>query len=180
MRCLLLACSLCGVGAFRVSALHPDRRPVAAPSRSAAPQLNLFGDILGGGDRLKAQKEPDRPLLPKLVGGSAASYVLQEKLLSMSGEDFVVRDIAGNVVIQIEGFNVNLGGFVLDKLGFKDAGGAKFMSVERRALATTTCYDIYDPSGTCVAKVDREMFSLTPTYKCVPGPWPNGVVAPVV
>jgi uncharacterized protein YxjI len=63
-----------------------------------------------------------------------------------------VRDTAGDVVIQVEGGNINLGGLVIDKLGFKDAAGAKFCSVERRILATTTCYDIY-VDGECVAKV---------------------------
>ena len=51
------------------------------------------------------------------------------------------------------------------QLGFKDDSGTKFMSVERRILAATTCYDIYDTKGECVAKVDRELFSATPVYK---------------
>merc|ERR1712060_949599 len=65
----------------------------------------------------------------------------------------------------IDGGNINLGGWVVDKLAFKDATGAKFCSVERRILAATTCYDIYNPDGECVAKVDRELFSATPVYK---------------
>ena len=41
------------------------------------------------------------------------------------------------------------------------ATGEKAFSVERRIVATTTCYDVYK-EGECVAKIEREMFSLTP------------------
>ena len=136
-------------------------------SRPRAPQvqMNWFGDVFD--QKLKPQKPYERPLLPSLVKKDVASYVLQEKMLSFSGEDFRVRDAAGNEVMRIEGANVNLPGVgVIDKLGFKDAKGRKFCSVERRILATTTCYDIYDADGKeCVAKIDREMFSATPEYK---------------
>ena len=101
-------------------------------------RMNIFGDMFDDG-LLKEQTPYPKPLLPKLVKKRAASYVLQEKLLSFSGEDFSVRDTEGNTVIQIEGANLNLGGMVIDKLGFKDEEGAKFMSVERRILAATTC-----------------------------------------
>ena len=50
-------------------------------------------------------------------------------MFSLSGEDFRVKDSSGNVVVQVSGANVNLGGFVLDKLYFSDASGKK----ERRA-----------------------------------------------
>ncbi len=134
-----------------------------APGRHASPKCNLFGDFFDG-DKLKVQKPPARPLLPSLVRKDAASYVLQENMFSMSGEDFRVRDVAGNEVLRVEGFNVNIGGFVLDKLGFKDAAGDKFCSVERRAVAASTCYDIYDPQGKLIAKVERELISATPKY----------------
>ena len=111
------------------------------------PRLNLFGDIFDG-DKLKAQKPYERPLLPSLVKSSSASYQLQEKMLSFSGEDFRVRDLEGHEIITIDGGNINLGGWVLDKLGFKDAAtGEKFCSVERRAIAASTCYDIYSADG---------------------------------
>ena len=81
----------------------------------ASLQMNLFGDIFDDG-LLKAQTPYPKPLLQKLVKDRAASYVLQEKLLSLSGEDFGVRDTEGNTVIQIEGANLNLGGMVIDKV----------------------------------------------------------------
>jgi len=99
-----------------------------------------------------------------LIKEVASSYTLQEKLFSMSGEDFRVKDVSGEVVVNIDGGNINLGGWVVDKLAFKDADGAKFCSVERRIIAASTCYDIYSPKGELIAKVEREWLSATPRY----------------
>ena len=102
------------------------------PTRHASPHLNIFGDFLDG-DKLKEQQPYERPLLPSLVKSKVASYSLQEKMLSLSGEDFRVRDVEGNEIITIDGGNINLGGWVLDKLAFNEAStGEKFCSVERR------------------------------------------------
>ena len=133
------------------------------PPRVPPPQLNLFGDIFDDG--LKAQTPYERPLLPSLVKGSACSYTLQEKMFSFSGEDFKVKDLSGNDVLYIDGANINLGGWVLDKLGFKDAAsGQKFCSVERRAIAMSTCYDIYNADGSeLLCKVERDFLSMTPS-----------------
>ena len=39
---------------------------------------------------------------------------------------------------------------------------SQMFSVERRAVAATTSYDVYDESGGYVAKIERELLSLTP------------------
>ena len=91
--------------------------------RSTVPQLNIFGDIFDDG--LKAIEPYERPLLPSLVKSRAYSYTLQEKMFSFSGEDFKVKDLEGNDVLYIDGGNINLGGWVLDKLAFKDDLRAK-------------------------------------------------------
>lgn len=127
-------------------------------------RMNIFGDLFDG-DKLKPQNPPERPLHAPLIKENADSYVLQENMFSMSGEDFRVRNTAGDTVINIVGRNINIAGKVVDKLEFQDSAGSKFASVERRILATTTCYDIYNNGGECVAKIDREMFSATPEYK---------------
>ena len=57
------------------------------PRSQPQPCMNMFGDIFGGDDMLKAQENfCERPLLPELVQKTAASFVLQEKLFSLSGE----------------------------------------------------------------------------------------------
>lgn len=134
-------------------------------SRAPPARCNLFGDIIDGG-KLAAQTPPERPLLPSLVLSAPATYTLQEKLFSLSGEDFRVKDVAGEEVMAIEGANINLGGLVVDKLGFKDRAGRKFCSVERRVVAASTCYDIYSADGKeLIAKVEREWLSMTPKYQ---------------
>ena len=138
--------------------------PPQASMRSGTVSMNIFGDIFA--DSLKNQKPYERPLLPALVQPGATVYQLQEKMFSFSGEDFSVKDLSGNTVINIEGGNINLGGVVIDKLGFKDASGAKFCSVERRIVAASTCYDIYSGDGKeLLCKVEREWLSMTPKYQ---------------
>jgi len=60
-----------------------------------------------------------------------------------------------------------IGGLILDKMVIKDSKDNSFVaSVERRALALATAYDIYDNKGKCVCKVEREVLpTLTPTFK---------------
>jgi len=152
-----------------------SRLPLSSPSktRRSAPfhrrgviTSNLFADIFDPG-ALKSQKPmpKEQQLFPALVKDEAAGYRLQEKLFSFSGEDFRVRDQSGTEIIEIDGGNINIGGWVLDKLKFKSHQTKEVLfSVERRAIATTTCYDIYR-EGECIAKIEREMFALTPKYK---------------
>ena len=148
-------------------AVPPPRQLSSSPpwsTRQPPPRMNLFGDLFD--NKLKRQKPPERPLLPSLVRTTPAIYQLQEKLFSLSGEDFQVKDLSGEIVISIEGSNVNLGGVVVDKLGFKDQRGVKFCSVERRIIAATTCYDIYSADGKkLLCKVEREWLSMTPKYQ---------------
>jgi uncharacterized protein YxjI len=138
----------------------------SAPSALRVPPvaLNLLGDLFS--DKLQPQKPYERPLLPALVRDTAQVYTLQEKMFSFSGEDFNVKDLSGETVINIEGGNINLGGMVIDKLGFKDGTGKKFCSVERRIVAASTCYDIYSADGKeLLCKVEREWLSMTPKYQ---------------
>ena len=63
--------------------------------------VDIFGDFFDD-SKLKPQTPYERPLFPPLVKNEAASYVLQEKMFSLSGEDFRVRDLEGNEVITID------------------------------------------------------------------------------
>ena len=165
MRRLMLLCALGITTAYVSSSRGLMAHRSCSSSRSSGVRANLFGDLFD--NKLKAQEPYERPLLPALVRDSACVYALQEKLFSFSGEDFSVKDTAGDEVIKIEGANVNIGGMVIDKLGFKDAAGRKFCSVERRVVAASTCYDIYSADGKeLLCKIEREWLSMTPKYQC--------------
>ena len=56
-----------------------------------------------------------------------------------------------------------VGGFVLDKMELK-ASGKLCGSIERRAVAMATAYDIY-LKGDCIAKIEKDIVSLPPSYK---------------
>ena len=92
---------------------------------------------------------------------------MQEKLLSFSGEDFRVRDTSNAVVMEIDGKNVNIGGYVLDKLFFKDCeSGEVAFSVERRAIAASTCYDVCMCVCVCVYARSAYARMRVCTYVC--------------
>ena len=99
---------------------------------------------------------------------AAQGFVIREKLFSISGEDFTIEDEAGQPAFDVVGSNkvpFGLGGFVLDKLELRVAGARKICaSIERRAVALATAYDVY-LDGECIAKIERDVVSLTPSYK---------------
>ncbi|GMI27963.1 hypothetical protein TeGR_g9629 [Tetraparma gracilis] len=131
---------------------------------------------------------PPPPLLPvppspsSLVPTTASDTILRinERLLSISGEDFIVRSPDGKPQYEVTGSNkvpFGVGGLVLDKLELRSCSpSALVCSVERRLLAAATAYDIY-VKGSCVAKIERDVISLTPSYKFFYEADRNGVPA---
>ncbi|KAJ1446590.1 tubby C-terminal-like domain-containing protein [Pelagophyceae sp. CCMP2097] len=140
--------------------------------------LSLFAALDGAGAMvwgdfgqtiLKAAKSAS----PHALGPptrATSGFVVREQLFSMSGEDFVIQTEEGADAFQIVGSNkvpFGLGGLVLDRLELYSAQPRdKLCSVERRAVALATAYDIYDSEGKeCIAKIERDIVSLTPSYK---------------
>ena len=126
----------------------------------------VWGDF--GTPRLRPQGEaPKHALAPPTSGVSG--FVVKEKLFSISGEDFTIATEEGTPAFDVVGSNkvpFGLGGFVLDKLELRTAGSRELCgSIERRAVALATAYDVYDRKGECVAKIERDVVSLTPSYK---------------
>lgn len=124
----------------------------------------VFSDFNPLGPRLKAQTPPKYALTTPTT--STRGYSVREKLLSISGEDFYVENEGGGRAFDIVGSNkvpFGVGGFILDKMELK-ADGRLCGSIERRAVAMATAYDIY-LKGDCIAKVEKDIVSLTPSYK---------------
>ena len=124
----------------------------------------VFSDFNPLGPKLKAQTPPKYALTAPTT--STQGYAVREKMLSISGEDFYVEREGGGRAFDIVGSNkvpFGVGGFVLDKMELK-AGGKLCGSIERRAVAMATAYDIY-LQGDCIAKIEKDIVSLTPSYK---------------
>ena len=124
----------------------------------------VFSDFNPLGPKLKAQTPPKYALTAPTT--STQGYAVREKMLSISGEDFYVEREGGGRAFDIVGSNkvpFGVGGFVLDKMELK-ADGKLCGSIERRAVAMATAYDIY-LKGECIAKIEKDIVSLTPSYK---------------
>ena len=92
--------------------------------------------------------------------------MLEEKGISMSGEDFEVKTPEGELVLKIDGGNrVPIPGVVWDKLAVTSAGGSKIASLERQAFAMTASYDVLRADGQKFGKITKAMFAFTSTFE---------------
>lgn len=151
------ACAVAAVAALS----FPDAAAFRAPAAPSRPR------------RLSTARRALKPTTPSEYALAPAAseerrYSLREKLLSVSGEDFTVLSESGSKVFEIVGTNkvpFGVGGVVLDKLSLRNKAGKELCTIERRLAALATAYDVYDVKGDLVCKVERDIVSLTPTYK---------------
>jgi uncharacterized protein YxjI len=93
-------------------------------------------------------------------------YVMQQKLFSW-GDDFTIKDEAGNDAFFIDGKMFSLG----DQLSFQDMQGNELAYIKQKLFAWGKTYEIYR-RGMLAAVVKKELFTF---FKCrftvdVPGP----------
>jgi uncharacterized protein YxjI len=93
-------------------------------------------------------------------------YQMKQKILSW-GDDFVIRDEAGQASFTVEGAVFSFG----DKLSFQDTNGNELAAINQRLLSWGPTYEIYR-GGQLAAVVTKELFTF---FKCrfsvdVPGP----------
>ncbi|MDP1821656.1 MAG: LURP-one-related family protein [Archangium sp.] len=94
-------------------------------------------------------------------------YLLKQKLFSF-GDDFTIKDDAGNAVFQVDGRAFTL---LREKLAFEDLQGKELAFIRERLIALTPSYEILR-DGECVAVVKKDLINL---FRCgftvdVPGP----------
>ena len=94
-------------------------------------------------------------------------YLLKQKLFSF-GDDFTIKDDAGNAVFQVDGKAFTL---LREKLAFEDLQGQELAFIRERLIALTPSYEILR-NGECVAVVKKDLINL---FRCgftvdVPGP----------
>ena len=94
-------------------------------------------------------------------------YLLKQKLFSF-GDDFTIKDDAGNAVFQVDGKAFKV---LREKLAFEDMQGHELAFIRERLIALTPSYEILR-DGECVAVVKKDLINL---FRCgftvdVPGP----------
>ena len=94
-------------------------------------------------------------------------YLLKQKLFSF-GDDFTIKDDAGNAVFQVDGKAFKI---LREKLAFEDMQGKELAFIRERLIALTPSYEILR-DGQCVAVVKKDLINL---FRCgftvdVPGP----------
>jgi uncharacterized protein YxjI len=94
-------------------------------------------------------------------------YLLKQKLFSF-GDDFTIKDDAGNKVFQVDGKAFKI---LREKLSFEDMQGKELAFIRERLIALTPSYEILR-DGECVAVVKKDLINL---FRCgftvdVPGP----------
>ena len=93
-------------------------------------------------------------------------YVMRQKLLSI-GNDFTVKDDAGNEVYYIDGKVFTL----RDQLSFQDMAGNQLCLIQKKLLSWGPTYEIYK-GDTLWAVVKEQLFTMLghKFYVDVPGP----------
>ncbi|CAE7832728.1 unnamed protein product [Symbiodinium sp. CCMP2592] len=107
------------------------------------------------------------PLDMDLMHATTTAYELEEKALSMSGEDFEVKSPLGQVLLRISGGNrLPLAGMpVWDKLTMSTGSGSVVASLDREMVAMTPTYDVIRPDGSKFGRISKAMFGLTETFE---------------
>mmetsp|Transcript_54187 Transcript_54187/g.117075 ORF Transcript_54187/g.117075 Transcript_54187/m.117075 type:complete len:518 (-) Transcript_54187:76-1629(-) len=145
--------------------------PQEARSLSVARRMNLLEMLEdAAGTPVPQAPEnpiPSAPLDAEMLRGELFAYVLEEKAMSMSGEDFEVKSPTGEVLLRIGGGNrLPIPGMpVWDKLSISSASGAQVATLDRQPVAMTTTYDINRADGSKFGKISRAMFAFTPTFE---------------
>jgi len=103
---------------------------------------------------------------PALVKRELTAYMLEEKGISMSGEDFEVKSPTGEVILKIGGGNrIPIPGVNWDKLEVSTPGGQKIASLDREMIAMTPTYDINRADGSKFGKISKALLALTQTFE---------------
>ena len=98
-------------------------------------------------------------------------YVLQQKLLSW-GDDYYIRDDAGNEVYFVDGKAFSIG----DQLSFQDLAGHELAYIRQKVLSWGKTYEI-SRGGVLAAVVKKELFAFFHHRFTVDVPGPDDLEA---
>jgi uncharacterized protein YxjI len=98
-------------------------------------------------------------------------YVMRQKLFSW-GDDFTIKDDAGNDVFFVDGKAFSIG----DKLSFQDMQGSELAFIRQRLLAWGPTYEVYR-GGALAATVKKHLFTFLACRFTVDVPGPDDLEA---
>jgi uncharacterized protein YxjI len=107
------------------------------------------------------------PLDSDLLHGTTTVYELEEKALSLTGEDFEIKNPTGNLILRIGGGNrIPIGGMpVWDLLTISSPSGSKIATLDREMISMTPTYDVVRADGSRFGKISKAMVALTETFE---------------
>lgn len=110
---------------------------------------------------------PVQPLDAALVHDAITAYELEEKGLSLMGEDFEVKSPAGELQLRVGGGNrLPIAGMpVWDKLTVSLPSGASIATLDREMVSMTPTYDVFRADGARFGKISKAMFGFTETFE---------------
>jgi len=97
-------------------------------------------------------------------------YLMKQKLFSF-GDDFIIKDEAGNDVFYVDGKVWSIG----QKLIFQDMQGNELARIEQRLLSWGPTYEIHYAGGTAVMK--KHLFTLLRAAFSIDVPGPGDIEA---
>ncbi|MBW7932594.1 MAG: LURP-one-related family protein [Gemmatimonadaceae bacterium] len=98
-------------------------------------------------------------------------YLMRQKLLSW-GNDFVIKDEAGNDVYVVDGKAISVG----NQASFQDLAGNELAFIRQKFLSLVPTYELYC-GGVLVAVVKRELFKFFHHTFTVDVPGPDDLTA---
>ena len=98
-------------------------------------------------------------------------YVMKQKLFAF-GEDFYIRDEAGQDVFFVDGKAFSIG----DKLSFQDLDGNELAFIKQKLISFAPTYEVYS-GGQLVAVVKKELFTFFKSRFTVDVPGPDDLEA---
>mmetsp|Transcript_18428 Transcript_18428/g.46460 ORF Transcript_18428/g.46460 Transcript_18428/m.46460 type:complete len:535 (+) Transcript_18428:66-1670(+) len=131
--------------------------------------LEMLEDAVGVPTPQRAEPAipASRPIDAAMVHNELTAYVLEEKGISMSGEDFEVKAPSGEVLLKIGGGNrLPIPGMpVWDKLTMSTVDGQAVASLDRQAFTMTATYDLNRADGSKFGRISKSMFAFTQTFE---------------
>src|SRR4051812_10779574 len=98
-------------------------------------------------------------------------YLMKQKLFAF-GDDFKIRDDAGNDCFFVDGKALSIG----DKLSFQDISGTELAFIKQKIFSLRAMYEIYR-GGDLYATVKKELFTFLNCRFFVDVPGPNDLEA---